>query len=303
TKPIDFAKPFDSNSLKDKSVIVTGGSNGIGAGCVKAFAQAGAHVTILDINQDAGSALATSLTEKGHHVQFTKTDTTSFDSQTTGFKSAIAFSPHKTLDLVVTSAGLGAARVDTWLDQVSQTPDADPSPPNTSVIAVNLLGLYHSTHLALFYFKQTAKAGDQSGKHLIYVSSLAGYAPLDKAADYNASKFGVRGMWQAIRHSTNILGQNSPPFRTNLVAPTFIRTNMTTALEPVLLAHGIALGEIEDVVAGVMRLACDENITGRAIAIAARGNVPGDRNFDLGDDWEGFNAGKATLENLRNGTI
>lgn len=190
-----------------------------------------------------------------------------------------------------------------WLEKVSKTPDADPSPPSTATIDVNLTGLFYSAHLSLYYFKQTAKLGDKSSKHLIFVSSLAGYLPLDKVADYNASKFGVRGMWKAIRQANSILGEEGPSFRTNLVAPTFIRTQMTAAGEPGLLAMGISLGEIEDVSAGVMRLACDESISGRAIAIAAREKVAGDRNFDLGDDWEGLDAGRETLGKIRDGTL
>jgi hypothetical protein len=41
TKPVDFSKPLNKDYLKDKSVIVTGGANGLGLGCVNAFAEAG----------------------------------------------------------------------------------------------------------------------------------------------------------------------------------------------------------------------------------------------------------------------
>jgi 5'-hydroxyaverantin dehydrogenase len=236
-------------------------------------------------------------------VQFTKTDTTSFASQLAGFKAAVAFSPNSTLDIVLASAGLTGTGVHAWLAQASQNADADPSPPSITTLDVNLTGVFYSTHLALHYFKKTAKTGSLSSKQLILISSLAGYAPIDKVADYNASKFGVRGMWKAIRHSTTILGDDAPPFRTNLVAPTFIRTNMTQTIEPGLQSMGISLGEVEDVTAGVMRLACDETISGRAIAIAARGKEVGDRNFDLEDDWEGLDGGRELLGRIRDGTL
>jgi 5'-hydroxyaverantin dehydrogenase len=41
TNPIDFSKDVDTSNLKDKNVIVTGGANGLGAGCVTAFAEGG----------------------------------------------------------------------------------------------------------------------------------------------------------------------------------------------------------------------------------------------------------------------
>lgn len=80
---------------------------------------------------------------------------------------------------------------------------------------------------------------------------------------------------------------------------------MVAGGEAGLTSMGIELGEVEDVAAGVMRAACDEDIQGRAIAIAVRseGGVAGDRNFDLGDDWGGLDAGKAVVESLRNGPI
>lgn len=50
TKPIDFSKPLDTSNLKDKSVIITGGANGIGLASATAFAEAGsAYYTSVNI--------------------------------------------------------------------------------------------------------------------------------------------------------------------------------------------------------------------------------------------------------------
>ncbi|KAF2661709.1 NAD(P)-binding protein [Lophiostoma macrostomum CBS 122681] len=311
TKPIDFSKSVDTSNVKGKSVIVTGGANGIGAACVKAFAEAGAYVTILDINEKLGSALVEGLKNKGYHVQFTKTDITSWESQLSGFKSALTFTPKGDLDIVLTSAGLPGNRVgSTWFDGAISS-SSEPEPPTTKVIDVNLTGSFYSAHLALYFFKKSTESGSQqtstplSSKQLIFVSSLAGYIPFYHHLDYAASKYGVRGMFKALRHSTSILGSGAPTLRTNLVAPSFIRTGMTSDYEAGLMQIGIELGEVEDVAVGVMRVACDEEITGRAIAIASRsqGGVAGDRNYDLGDDWEGSDGGKAALESLLNGSI
>ena len=187
---------------------------------------------------------------------------------------------------MLTSAGVAGKDAQSWLEEASKTPDADPPTPRTTIIDVNLIGLYYSTHLALHYFKQTSKPGDEGSKHLIYISSLAGYIPINGLLDYNASKYGVRGMFKALRHNDTILGDSRPRFRLNLVAPTFISTPMTNHAQSELTAIGIEFGKVEDVVAGVVRLACDESISGRAIAIAAGKNEAGDRNFDLNDDWE-----------------
>ncbi|KAF2115309.1 hypothetical protein BDV96DRAFT_646322 [Lophiotrema nucula] len=304
TQKIDFSKPVQASNLKDKSIVVTGGARGLGGGSVTAFAEAGAWVTILDINEENGNALAKSLTDKGHHVQFCKTDTTSFESQMSAFKSAIHFSPRKTIDVVLASAGLGGTNIGNWLDKVTALhASVDPEPPTTTTLDVNLTAVYYTAHLALYYFKQTAKPYETVDKHLLFISSLAGYVALHQLGDYCASKYGVRGLWRTLRYSPRILGENMPLFRTNLICPTFIKTDMTTTIVEALGGYGIAMGEVEDVVAGIMRASCDDSIRGRAIAIAARDKVPGDKNFDICDDWEGLDGGREVLGKVRDSTI
>jgi L-fucose dehydrogenase len=51
--------------FQNRVVVVTGGSKGIGAGCVRVFAAEGANVAILDIDARAGEALAAEMTAKG----------------------------------------------------------------------------------------------------------------------------------------------------------------------------------------------------------------------------------------------
>jgi 5'-hydroxyaverantin dehydrogenase len=236
-------------------------------------------------------------------IQFIKTDTTSWDSQLAGFKAAVEFAPNKTIDHVVTMAGLTTSTiVGKWLENACSTTE-EPQAPDAKTINVNLYGLFYSTHLALYYFKKTAKPGDKSPKHLILVSSLAGYVSLNQVADYVASKYGVRGLWRTIRYSPQILGDDMPRFRTNLICPTYIKTDMTKSAQPVLESMGITLGEIPDVVAGVMRCACDESIEGRAIAIGVAKKSAGDGNFDLCDDWEGFEGGRELISHIQDGTI
>lgn len=54
-------------SLAGKRVLITGGASGIGAALVESFAQQGAHVAFLDVNDDAGEALAKRLAQVHYH--------------------------------------------------------------------------------------------------------------------------------------------------------------------------------------------------------------------------------------------
>jgi D-xylose 1-dehydrogenase len=59
----DFAR---YPSLRGRSVFVTGGASGIGAAHVSHFAEQGAHVAFVDINDDAGVALVENVRKAGH---------------------------------------------------------------------------------------------------------------------------------------------------------------------------------------------------------------------------------------------
>ena len=57
--------------VRGKTFLVTGGSSGLGAACVRRFAAAGARVVIADLNREAGQQLAAQL---GDGVRIAATD-------------------------------------------------------------------------------------------------------------------------------------------------------------------------------------------------------------------------------------
>lgn len=61
-------------SLRDRSVIVTGGASGIGAEIVRAFAGQHSKVGILDFDREKGESLAAALTDAGARVVFVDCD-------------------------------------------------------------------------------------------------------------------------------------------------------------------------------------------------------------------------------------
>ena len=63
-------------SLADRVVLITGGASGIGADTVRAFAANGARVAFLDLQQEAGAALARELATARHAPLFMRCDVT-----------------------------------------------------------------------------------------------------------------------------------------------------------------------------------------------------------------------------------
>jgi len=101
--PVDCTTKFDTTNLKGKSVVVTGGAKGLGEAYVRAFAKAGAFVTIADLDESAGQKLAS---EFPKNSVFVKCDVTSWDDQLAVFKTAVAKSPANSVDIVLANAGI-----------------------------------------------------------------------------------------------------------------------------------------------------------------------------------------------------
>ena len=67
-------------SLKDRSVLVTGGASGIGAAIVRAFAEQGSKVGFVDFDVAGGEALAAALRATGARVTFEPCDLRDIDA-------------------------------------------------------------------------------------------------------------------------------------------------------------------------------------------------------------------------------
>ena len=99
----------------------------------------------------------------------------------------------------------------------------------------------------------------QDRKSIILISSLAAYIELPWLGDYQASKYGVRGLFKALRNNVGAMG-----VRMNLIAPWFVQTAMTKDIGPKLEERGLVLAKKETVVEAVMRCATDEGISGKS---------------------------------------
>lgn len=77
-------------SLKDRSVLVTGGASGIGAEIVRGFAEQGSKVGFVDFDAARGSALAAELTGGGATVRFEACDLRDIDALRRSFAAVAA---------------------------------------------------------------------------------------------------------------------------------------------------------------------------------------------------------------------
>ena len=111
TGPIDHTVVPDLSKIKDKSIIITGGANGMGEAMVRAFCAAGAFVTFGDLHP-RGVEIAKELNVDGEKAAFVKCDIREWDDLIILFETAKAKSPTNSVDVVIANAGISRSSGD-----------------------------------------------------------------------------------------------------------------------------------------------------------------------------------------------
>src|SRR5437764_4652709 len=122
----------------DVAAVVSGGASGLGEATTRALVAKGAAVTILDLQEDKGRALAEEL---GGHTTFVRTDVTDEASVQAAVEDATG--KDRPLRIAVNCAGIG------WAQRVL---GRDGSPhdlaPFARAVTVNLIGTFNVLRLA-----------------------------------------------------------------------------------------------------------------------------------------------------------
>lgn len=164
-------------SFNSKTVIVTGGSKGIGAGCASVFYREGANVSIFDVDVDTGKQLADSL---GERAFFVKCDV----SKEYQVKNAVERTVEEfgSVDMLVNNAGIMkyASVTDTTEDMWD------------SIIDINVKGAFLCAKHTIPHMKKK-KAGI-----VVNISSAQGFLAQKNNAAYVTSKTALLGLTRSI---------------------------------------------------------------------------------------------------------
>ena len=196
--------------LAGKVALVTGGSRGIGAAIVARFAEQGANVAFTYLSsEEKAKALATELTNThGVVVQAYRSDASDFAQAEALVNDVIRDFGH--VDILINNAGI--TRDNLMLRMTEDQWD--------QVINTNLKSIFNLTkHILRPMLK--AKKGS-----IINISSIVGVTGNAGQANYAASKAGVFGFTKSIAKEVG-----SRNIRCNAIAPGFIETEMTDALD------------------------------------------------------------------------
>ncbi|MFK3815294.1 SDR family oxidoreductase [Pseudomonas sp. NPDC089407] len=168
--------------LHGKVVVITGASSGIGRAAAHAFACKGARLVLAARDEEALFDVLDECTECGTDAMAITTDVTHSEQVQALAAQAAAFG-HGRIDIWVNNAGVGAVG----------SFDETPLDAHEQVIQTDLIGYLRGAYVALPYFKA------QGSGILINTLSLGSWVAQPYAAAYSASKFGLRGLTEALR--------------------------------------------------------------------------------------------------------
>ncbi len=166
--------------MRDKVVVITGSSSGIGEALAYKFATKGSKVVIGARNTEALQRVATKIEEGGGNVVWQQTDVTSeADCKNLILKAVDTYGK---VDVLINNAGVSMRAVFNDLDLKVLK----------HVMDVNFWGAVYCTKYALPYLLE-------QGGSVVGVSSIGGIKGLPGRSGYSASKFAMNGFMESLR--------------------------------------------------------------------------------------------------------
>ncbi len=240
----DFAVQTINDRFPER-VLVTGGSRGIGAACVRAFTVRGCRVAFLYARSDEAAAALTA--ETG--ALAVKADVADRDAVFAAVERITA--EMGGIDCLVNNAGIAQFRLFTDITHQEWQ----------RMLDVNLGGVFHCTQAVL-----PGMIREKYGR-IINLSSIWGLTGASCEVHYSAAKAGIIGLTRALAKELGPSG-----ITVNCVAPGVIETEMNAALDAVTRAALCdetpleCIGRPEDIANAVLYFAAAPFVTGQVLS-------------------------------------
>jgi NAD(P)-dependent dehydrogenase (short-subunit alcohol dehydrogenase family) len=169
--------------IEAAAALVSGGASGLGAATVRRLHEAGAEITIADLNAEKGEALAAELGERARFIETNVTDEAAVQAAV-----ELASSSGRELRIAVACAGIG------WAQRVTGKQGPHPEDLFNNVVQVNLVGTFNLLRLAATAMNENEP--DEGGERGLFVStaSVAAFEGQIGQIAYAASKGGIVAM-------------------------------------------------------------------------------------------------------------
>jgi NAD(P)-dependent dehydrogenase (short-subunit alcohol dehydrogenase family) len=256
--------PQVTYDFSGKSVVVIGGTTGIGRATVLAFAKAGANLFVAGLGADEGRTLSAEVKKIGRECEFREVDVRDGGAMKTFHEEA--FGRFGRIDVAFNNAGVSGKTA-----PVHELEDVD----YDFLMDVNLKGIFYGLRHQIPHM--VAKGGGA----VVNTSSLFGVMGFATTAVYCASKWGVIGLTNSV--ALEVARKN---IRVNAIAPGSVMTPLIRnmfggeqAAKDTVLPM-IPMGRISDpseIAQLVLFLSSDAAsfITGQAVVIDGGGFVAG----------------------------
>jgi NAD(P)-dependent dehydrogenase (short-subunit alcohol dehydrogenase family) len=207
----------DKFSVNEKRIVITGGAGVLGASIAEALATAGAHVAILDIDENRIIEVTRKIQKINPNVVGLKADVLNRESLQKACD--LVLNKFGSVDILINGAGGNHPKA-TTSDELSFF-DL-PADSMQFVNDLNLMGTIIPSQIFGKYF------ADKKVGVILNVSSMNAFRPLTRIPSYSAAKAAVSNFtqWLAVHMAQNY----SPKIRVNAIAPGFFLTKQNEFL-------------------------------------------------------------------------
>lgn len=204
-------------SVKDKVVVITGGTGVLGSCIAEYLASEGAKVVILGRRKEEGDKIVGEIRAKGGEAMFLVTDVLNEELLKKNCDDILA--EYGKIDALLNAAGgnMPGATIPPHKNFFDVEIDAF-----EKVLSVNLTGTVLPTQV---FLKPMVKAGKGV---VVNFSSMAAFRPLTRVMGYSAAKAGISNFTQFL--ANEVATKFTPEIRVNAIAPGFFITNQNRAL-------------------------------------------------------------------------
>ena len=213
-------KTLDQFDIRGRSALVTGAASGIGLAYAECMAEAGAKVTLTDIDATGAEREAARLAGEGHEVRWAACDVSKLEQVAAAFDGHVA--AYGGCDIAFANAGLDVGN-GFWSPENARNPagqiDVYPKEAWDKSIGINLTGVFHTVREAARVMK--ANKERRGGSIVITSSNAAEVNEAIVGVPYMAAKAGVKHF---MRHAAYELAAYG--IRVNAIAPGPFVTNI-----------------------------------------------------------------------------
>jgi NAD(P)-dependent dehydrogenase (short-subunit alcohol dehydrogenase family) len=208
--------------LVGKVVVVTGGGRGIGAATAAALARHGASVVVGDLDLDVAKGTADEIGDGALALPLDVTDRRGFTRFLDDVEKQLG-----PIDVLINNAGI--MRLGPFEDEDDRT--------TTHHLAINLHAVIHGTREAIRRMRPRGTG------HIVNIASAAGKAGFPGGATYCATKHGVVGMSEAVRHELRGSG-----IEISVVMPAVVRTELAVGLTESRFIKPVEASDVADAI-------------------------------------------------------